>query len=166
MNKGNQRGSKSSTKLQFREPQKPWHSQRMGFSSFFSHCPSLAKAISGLLGVSGNFPKKSLCYLSDRVAYNPFSEVSVELKNINLIIRETPLLHFPVLAPPFWCNQEWHRNLIAPAVSVLQQPELFRFPHKYHNSIFLSLYTFLAEQFCCDSRAVQENIPNGFPIPE
>lgn len=115
INKRNQRHSKSSTRLEFRELQKPWQSQRMGFSSFFSHCPVMAKAISGLLGVSGYFPKKFWCYLSDQVTYNPFSNVSVELKNINLIIKETPLLHFPGLAPPFWCNREWHRNLIAPS---------------------------------------------------
>lgn len=61
----------------------------------------MAEAVSGLLGVSGYFPKKLLCYLSDQVAYNPFSNVSVELKNINLIIKEALLLHFSVLAPPF-----------------------------------------------------------------
>lgn len=115
INKRNQRDSKSSTTLEFRELQKPWQSQRMGFSSFFSHCLVMAKAVSGLLGVSRYFPKKLLCYLSDQAAYNPFSKVSVELKNINLIIKEIPLLHFSVPAPPLWCNQEWHRNLIAPS---------------------------------------------------
>lgn len=112
INKRNLRDSKSSTKLEFRELQKPWQRQRMGFSSFFSHCPSMGKAISGFWGVPGYFPKKILCYLSDYVACNPFSKV--ELKNTNVIIKETPLLHFSVPAPPFWCNQEWHRNLIAP----------------------------------------------------
>lgn len=73
----------------------------MGFSSFFSHCPVMAEAVSVLLGVSGYFPKKSLYYLSDRVVYNPFSKASVELRNINQIIKETPLLHFSALAPPF-----------------------------------------------------------------
>lgn len=64
-----------------------------------SHFPAVDNVIAGLLGVSGYFAKKCLCYLSDQGAYNPFSKVAEELKNVNLIIRGNPVLHFSKRLP-------------------------------------------------------------------
>lgn len=72
----------------------------------------MANAVAGLLEVAEYFPKKSLCHLTDQAAYNPFSKVAEELKNINPV-KGTPILHFSKHLPQLRWNQEHHSNLIA-----------------------------------------------------